>query len=180
MTDDLEIWKKRVEETSKRRQEIKEVVQSQILLVIYWLVFVYLVMTNSKAISFLYLLTGGAFYLLSNHFQAGVNPDNCEEVATEITRLNCLITLQKKDIPLWRVENDSNGVKQVEINDEEEFSKEFYRNIKSHLEALEVMSPHQRFKQRDKTRKSAKFIYDELNQLASRENAKPIWWMKEK
>ena len=177
MADDLEIWRERIEETSRRRREIREVAQAQILLVIYWLVFIYLAITNSKTVASLYLLAGGAFYLLSNHFQAGVNPADCEEVATEITRLNCLISLQKRDAPLWWVENDGKGGKQIEVYDNEEFSQEFNRNIKSCLEALEVMSPYQRSKQRDKTKRTAKFIIDEMNQLASRENAKPIWWM---
>jgi hypothetical protein len=180
MADDLEIWQKRIEETSKRRQEIKDVALAQIFLVMYWLAFLYLAMTNSYTIVFLYLLAGGGFYLFSKHFQAGANPDNCEEVATEITRLKCLIALQKKDIPLWWVDDDGKGVKQIEIYDAEEFSKEFYRNIKSSLEALEVMSPYQREKERSKARKSAKFIYDEMNQLADRENARPICWMTAK
>lgn len=177
--DELEAWRNRIELKEARIREIKVAAQERVNLTLFWLVFAYLLLTSQIYSAGILLVLGIIGYFLIDYFGSGSRPHECEVSATEATRIKCLMILSGKDTPLWWINDDGNGNKSVEIYDADEFAKSFTKQILQCLEAMEKMSPFQRSKHIRNLKKSAKLIYEEMNQMAISNCATPIWWMKD-
>jgi hypothetical protein len=177
--DELNAWRNRIELKEARIREIKVAAQERINLTLFWLAFAYLLLTSQIYGAGILLMLGMIVYFLTDYFGSGSRPDECEMKATEATRIQCLVIMSGRETPSWWIDDDGNGNKSIEIYDADKFAESFTKNILPCLESMEKMSPFQRSKHIRKLKKSAKLIYEEMNQMAISNCAKPIWWMKD-
>jgi len=178
MIDEWDLWNKQIEERESRQNEIKKIVNAEIIKIVCGLAILYYLFKtlDSWLLVFILLILGYFIVDVFKYFMLGERLDQCEKIAVEITRLRCLAELRKQQSQVWKVVEDGN-MKTIELIELEEFTKRFFETIGTNLRNLENESPYFRARLRKKVRNMSKQLFDEMMQFAKKEGATPCAWM---